>query len=260
MNTRRLTSPRLLLRALLLETGAEFLKSWRMPSFSLPSLIFPVAFYAVFGIVLGDRLGGEGAAAYYLATFGVFAAIGPSLFGFGSGIAVERDQGWLDLKRLAPVPVALFLLARLAMALLFTLIILALLYALAAGAGGVTLAPAGWLRLAAVHLLTTLPFALFGLALGLHVRGQAAAGVANLFFMGFSLLGGLWIPIGVFPEILRDFALVLPSYHLGALALMAVGIAEGGVGNVLGHVAAVLAFTLLAALLAARGWRRAFVP
>ncbi len=246
---------RIFLRALLHEIAAEFLKYWRLPSFSLPSLVFPVAFYAIFGVVLGDRMGGAGAAAHYLATFGVFAAIGPSLFGFGTGIAVERDQGWLDLKRLAPVPVALFLLARLAMAMLFTLIILVMLYALAAGAGGVALAPGGWLRLAAVHLLTALPFALFGLALGLHVRGQAAAGVANLFFMGFSLLGGLWIPIGLFPVVMQDFALILPSYHLGVLALTAVGIAAGAAGV---HIAAVLAFTLLAGLLAARGWRQAF--
>ncbi len=244
---------RILVHALRHEIAAEFLKAWRMPSFSLPSIVFPVVFYLIFGIVLGERMGGAGAATYYLATFGVFAAIGPSLFGFGSGIAVERDQSWLDLKRLAPVPVVILLLARLAMAVLFTLIILALLYALAAGAGGVVLAPEGWLRLAAVHLLTTLPFALFGLALGLHVRGQAAAGVANLFFMGFSLLGGLWIPIAVFPDLLRDVALILPSYHLGMLALMAVGVAEGGAS---GHIAAVLAFTLFAALLAARGWRR----
>lgn len=250
---------RILLRALLCEAATEFLKAWRMPTFSLPSLIFPVAFYTIFGVVLGERMGGTEAAAYYLATFGVFAAIGPSLFGFGAGIAVERDQGWLDLKRLAPVPVALFLLARLFMAMLFALIILAALYGLAAGPGGVTLAPAGWLGLAAVHMLTTLPFALFGLALGLHVKGQAAAGIANLFFMGFSLLGGLWIPIAFFPAILRDFALLLPSYHLGALALTAVGIGSGTPAGLAGHVLGVLAFTALSGLFAARGWRRALV-
>lgn len=104
------------LRMLFYEAAAEFLKAWRLPSFVLPSLLFPVGFYALFGLVVPSSTGQTSAALYYLTTFGVFAAMGPSLFGFGIGIASERTEGWLELKRRAPVPGWLILFGKLMMA------------------------------------------------------------------------------------------------------------------------------------------------
>ena len=38
-------------------------------------------------------------ATYLLATYATFGVIGAALFGFGVGVAVERGQGWMLLKR-----------------------------------------------------------------------------------------------------------------------------------------------------------------
>ncbi|GGJ64854.1 hypothetical protein [Sphingopyxis bauzanensis] len=80
-----------------IESMAEIRKSWRMPQFILPTILLPVAFYGLFAIAMSD--GGTRTAAYAMATFGVFAAIGPSLFGFGVGAGGGRARRELSFRR-----------------------------------------------------------------------------------------------------------------------------------------------------------------
>jgi len=80
-----------------------------------------------------------------------------------------------------------------------------------------------WGLLLLTHILATLPFILIGLSLGFLLNGNAAIAFANIIFMGLAVLGGLWIPIFVFPEIMQTMATFLPSYHLGEIALAVSG-------------------------------------
>ena len=75
--------------------------------------------------------GNANAAHYLFATYSVFGVMAPSLFGFGVGVAIERERGWLSLKRVAPMPPGAYLLAKMAMAALFALIIYIVLAAMA---------------------------------------------------------------------------------------------------------------------------------
>ena len=84
------------------ESRAELRKNLRLPQFVLPTVITPAVFYGLFAVALNKS--GAAAATYSLATFGVFAATGPALFGFGAGVAVERDSGLIELKRVSPLP------------------------------------------------------------------------------------------------------------------------------------------------------------
>jgi len=232
------------------ECRTEILKAWRMPSFALPTLVFPLVFYTMFGVVLGGA--DVGRASYMLATYGIFAALGPSLFSFGVAIATERDRGWLEVKRASPMPTGVLILARMVMAMIFVLIVTLMLFAIAYYGAGVRLAPATWFLLAALNMFTTVPFSLLGLAIGLRVKAQAAAAITNLAFFGLSLLGGLWVPITVMPDVMGKIALVMPSFHFGEMALAAIGAKEGGLPVV--NIAAALGFSILFAILAARAW------
>lgn len=94
------------LRCYWLEAKYEFLRLLRTPSFALPTLLFPALFYVLFGVVLaGSRSGGD-MGRYLLATYGVFGVMGAALFGLGVTIAVERERGFLTLKRALPMPAA----------------------------------------------------------------------------------------------------------------------------------------------------------
>ncbi len=234
------------------EARAELVRSFRMPEFALPTLLLPLAFYALFGVVLARP--GSGTAGYLLATYGVFAAMGPALFGFGAGVGYEREHGVLALKQISPLPAGAYLFAKLAATFVFATIVLFLLYAIAAWAGGVALPRAAWLALFALHLACVLPFGLLGLGVGLTLKGGGAVAVSNLLFLVLAVLGGLWVPTFLFPDVMKALATLLPSWHLAEIALAIVGRAE--LADVPLHAAAVAAFTIACGLYAAWAWRR----
>ncbi|RZA31595.1 MAG: ABC transporter permease, partial [Lysobacteraceae bacterium] len=128
-------SRRLTLALYLREAKYEFLRVLRTPAFSVPTLVFAPMFYLLFGVLLNR--GSAGAASYLMATYSVFGVIGPGLFGFGVGLAMDRERGLLTLKRVQPVPALAPLLARMGMAMLFAACIGVILLALGMTLGGV---------------------------------------------------------------------------------------------------------------------------
>lgn len=237
---------------LVVETGAEILKVLRAPEYIVPTLVLPVAFYSVFGIIISR--GGSDYAAYLLATYGVFAVMGPSIFGFGIAVATERERGWLDLKRAAPVPVSSYLLAKILTTLIFATLAVSLVYVVSGFFGGVELPRATWVTLLTVHVFGTLPFVLIGLTIGLLLKSNGAVAVANLLFLSLAVLGGLWIPITVFPQTMQTIAAFLPSYHLAEIALYVAG--APGERQLLNHVVVIAGMTIVLLGLTALAWRR----
>ena len=236
-------------RAYLLEARYEFLRLLRTPSFSLPCLLFPPVFYLLFGVLLGGR-GGPAAAQYMLAGYGVFGIMGVALFGFGVTVALDREQGLLTLKRAQPMPPGAYLVAKMAMAMLFAAIILMLLGVLAIGVAGVRLSAPQWLALAATCLVGVLPFSALGLWLGTLVGGHGAPAVVNLVYLPMAFLSGLWVPLQMLPSVLQAAAPAWPAYHLAQIAQKVVGMDEGR--PLLLHIAVLVAITVVFFVLARR--------
>ena len=236
-------------RILALETRNELLRALRMPMFVIPTLAFPLLFYVMFGIVLNGRSGGE-AARYLLATYTVFGIMGPALFGFGVTIAMERAQGQLQLKRALPMPPAVYLLAKLGLAMSFALVVAMLLCTAAAVLGKVVLAPSQWLLLVTIGVLGTLPFCALGLWIGSWASGNGAPAIVNLLYLPMALLSGLWMPLAVLPKVFSMLAPVWPSWHLAQLALKVVGHDDGHA--VAMHLAVLAAVTAVFFVLAMR--------
>jgi ABC-2 type transport system permease protein len=210
-------------RILALEAWYELLRVLRTPAFAIPTLTFPLVFYVMFALVLPGQWGGYQKATYLFATYAAFGVIGPALFGFGVGLAIERQQGWLDLKRVSPMPTGAYFFAKIMMSVAFALAVVVLLSIAAIGFGGVRISVAIWLTLVGALLLGTLPFCAIGLWIGTLVKGQAAVAVVNLIYLPMSLLSGLWIPLFVLPAALQKTAVLWPAWHLGQLALGIVG-------------------------------------
>ena len=244
------------LRCYALEARYEFLKSARMPAYAIPSITFPVMFYALFALAFGgsQRIGGTSMPAYLIATYGAFGVIGAALFGFGVGVAVERGQGWLVLKRATPMPPLAYFAAKLAMCAIFSAIIVMLLSALGAGFGGVRLSPSTWLVLWGTLIAGAVPFCALGLAIGCLAGPNAAPPLVNLIYLPTAFASGLWIPIEALPRAVQALAPFLPPYHFAQLALGAIGAGRGA--PAWSHAAALAGFTLIGLAVAFWGFRR----
>jgi ABC-2 type transport system permease protein len=238
-----------LIACYLREARHELMRLARTPSFVLPTLLFPALFYLLFGVILAKGRGGGDAARYLLATYGVFGIMGVSLFGFGVTVAIERERGFLALKRALPMPPGAYLFAKLMMAMSFAAIISIMLAILAATLGGVVLGPVQWLALFVINVLGTMPFCALGLWIGTLVGGSAAPAVVNLIYLPMSFLSGLWLPLNLLPEMISRFAPVWPSYHLGQISLAVVG---GAGGSISLHIGVLLAMTAVFFSLARR--------
>ena len=255
MNPTRTPAPRLSLsrRAVIyvLEARAQFLGLTRTPAFAIPTLVFPLMFYVFFGVIMSFS---ASAATYLMATYGVFGLMGPSLFGFGVGLATERDSGALLLKQTTPMPLAAYLLARVAVAFVFGMAIVAGLFLIAAYAADVALHRRQWFAMAGVILASAVPFCALGLAIGAWVKAQSAVAIVNLVYLPMAFLSGLWMPIGLLPDFLGKLAVVFPAYHQAQLTLKVIDLDEGGSTAV--HVLAIGIFTIVFLIVAAAGLRR----
>jgi ABC-2 type transport system permease protein len=233
------------------EAGAQILSTLRMPQFLIPSVALPVTFYAIFGIAFAK--GNLATAQWLLATYAIFAAIGPSMFGFGAGVATEREAGFIELKRASPMPSGAYVAGKLAAACATAFLALCGI-ATAALLAGVTMPAWRWAAVLALGVASAVPFALIGLNVGLRFGAQAATAIANFLFLGFSILGGLWFPLTQMPAWMGHAAWALPSFHLAQLSLGLAGMAP--VHDTLAHVSILLAICLLAAVGAWTAWRR----
>lgn len=245
-------SPRATVALYLREAKYEFLRVLRTPAFSIPTLVFAPMFYLLFGVLLNR--GNTGAASYLMATYSVFGVIGPGLFGFGVGLAIDRERGLLTLKRVQPVPAMAPLLAKVAMAMIFAACIGAILLTLGVTLGGVRMTLSQSVLLLCVDVLGTMPFCALGLLIGAWVNGNAAPALVNLIYMPMALLSGLWLPLKMLPAVVEQIAPLWPAWHLGQLALKVVGQDSGHAAGM--HVAALLGFTAICLLLAQRRLQR----
>lgn len=237
------------------EAWYEFLRMLRTPSFALPTLIFPGLFYMLFGVLLAGRAGSAEVSRYMMATYGVFGIMAPALFGIGVSLAVDRERGFLNLKRVLPMPAGAYLFAKLAMAMLFGMIVALMVMALAATFGGVHLKASQWATLLLVDTIGTLPFCALGIWIGSLLGAQAAPAVVNLVYLPMAFLSGLAFPMKMLPAVIGMLAPVWPSYHLAELALKVVGQDAGG--STLVHIGVLLAIT---ALFYGLAWRRLSRP
>jgi ABC-2 type transport system permease protein len=249
------TQQRNVLRIYWLEAKYAFLEALRLPVYSVSTIVFPMMFYILFGLMF-ERGGVDGvsSAAYLLATYGAFGTIGASLFGFGVGIASARAQGWMRLKRASPMPPLAYFTAKIFVALAFSAIVILGLFLLGSTLGGVRLPLITWLSLFVTLLIGALPFCALGLLFGYALRPNAAPAILNLIYLPMAFFSGLWIPIEFLPKFVQAIAPALPPYHYAQLALQTLD--AGANTNAWLHAVVLLGFTIIFLILAVVFYRR----
>ena len=157
------------------------------------------------------------------------------------------------VKRASPMPPLAYFTAKMAVSLLFSVVLVSLLFTMGIVFGAVRFPLGVWLSLAALLVVGALPFCAMGLALGYLAGPNSAPAVVNLIYLPMGFLSGLWIPVEFLPSVVQSIAAWLPPYHLAQLALSLV---DAGRGSVAMHVLALAAFTALFLVMALAALRR----
>jgi len=238
------------------EAKYEFLKNLRLRVYTMSVLSFPIMFYVLFALLLNGHqaIAGTAVPAYMIATYGTFGVMGASLFGTAGGLASDRGLGWLQVKRASPMPPFAYFVAKITTSMIFSTIIVLLLFALGFSFGGVRMPPAQLATLLGTLVAGSLPFSAMGLALGYFTGPNSAPATINLIYLPMSFCSGLWVPFMFLPKIVQQIALAMPPYHLAQLALGIVGAGSHESGA--GHWGVLAAFTLICLGVARIGFQR----
>jgi ABC-2 type transport system permease protein len=216
-DVRRLTAP--MMPMIATQAKCEFLRLIRIPAFSVPVIVFPIMFYALFGLPLAHaRIDGVSVGSYELASYGAYAVINVALFSFGVTVAVERGQRTTVLMRATPLTPLAYFAGKIIATLVFATIAAGALFIFGALTAGVRLEPLGWITLVARLLIGVFPFITLGFAVGYLAGPNSAVAVLQLISLPMSFASGLFVPLNYLPPYVRSIAPYMPAYHMGQLA------------------------------------------
>ena len=240
---------RLLARAIGAQTRAELQLTVQRGESVLVTVIIPVTLLIFFASARFLPASDRSIDSLLAATVSL-AVISTGLVSLGIATAYERYYG--VLKRLGATP-----LPRWGLVVAKTLSVLALEVGQCALLVGIAAVFYGWrphgavLLTALLLLLGAAAFAGLGMAMAGSLRAEATLAGANGLFLFFLLLGGLYVPLDRFPELVSSMITLLPSSALAA----AVRASLEGRSPTGGSLAVLTAWAVCAPLVAARIFR-----
>ncbi|WP_019631074.1 ABC transporter permease [Actinomadura atramentaria] len=187
-------------------------------------LVSPLMMYLVFTNL--DIAGGDGrdAAVYAMVGMAGFGAVGAVMNG-GVAIAEDKPLGWIAQLRLLPIRPVEVVVGRTVCAVVASAPPIAAVCLAGGLVDGVGLSPARWVAVVLLLWLGVTPLAVLSTGLGYTLPPRLAQLAGMAFYLGLSMLGGLWFPIAKFPGWLADVARATPVNRYGDLAW---AVADGG--------------------------------
>ena len=216
----------------------------------LPAL-FTVFFTKIFGGQASNAADYQDVAASFMVSMMAYGAIGAAL-GATVRISFDRASGWLRQLRVTPVPQTHIVGVDIAVGALLTLPSLVVVALVGRFVNGVQLGLGTLLGLVGALWVGSVAFVALGLLLGLSLDEKAAGGAIGLVSVVLATLGGLWVPVQVFPESMQVLARFLPSYWYAELGRDVAAGSAPAVPAVLALVGFTAMFAALAVLVARR--------
>ncbi len=230
----------------------QFLETVRVPIAVIGTALFPALSMLFFVVPIPDVAGDPVNATAAAAQLSVFSVMSVCLFTYGVGVAEDRALPWDSYLRTLPAGPGPRLGGRLLNGLLFALIGLLPLLAIAVLLTSATISASRFGLAVLALVAAALPFLGIGMAVGYALPAKAALAVAQLLLFPLAFAGGLFIPPDSFPSWLDHASMALPSR---AGRELVVGAATGQtVGGL--PVAVLAGWMLLAAALAVTAYRR----
>lgn len=227
----------------------------RNKQFLLFTVLLPALFTIFFTRIFGGPAAADGAYQEYAAgsmvSMMAYGAMGAAL-GATIRIAFDRASGWLRQLRITPVPQSQVVAVEVTVGALLTLPSLVVVALVGRFVTGVELPLSTWISLVAVLWLGSTAFVALGLLLGLGLDEKAAGGAIGFVGVVLAMLGGLWVPVQLFPDVLQTVARGLPSFWYAELGRDVVAGSAPALTGVLALAAFAAAFAVLAAWVAAR--------
>ncbi len=232
--------------------GAQLRHTQRILWRDLSSVFFAVAFPVILVAVIptvnggGDQLmsSGQPLGTFYAATMAVYGAAVTAYVNMPQGLAEDRERGVLKRMRATPLPAVALLTGRTLGALGVAALTLAGIAALATAMYRLPVPPA-WPAVIVTFVVTTICFAVLGIAVATLVRSaQAGVSVALGTLLPLCFISDIFVVGVTFPPVLNAISWFFPLRHASSAMTEAARPVVEGSGLSWGHLAVLLAWTL----------------
>jgi ABC-2 type transport system permease protein len=239
------------------QTRYAMLQIVRDPMSLFFSVIFPVLLVTFFSLIYGEdaEWGGLPLPQYLAAAFSVYGVATAGLVNLPGTIAEQRSKRILARLRGTPLPPWAYIAGEILAILLFGLLTVAMVFAVATTFFSVTLPPATWLPTLLTFVLVICCFAACGLVIATLVDGtQAVIAVGLCLLLPLSFISDIFISIDEMPTVLNAIGWFFPLRHAVHAAVTAT---SGGALDTTfwGHLGVVAAWMVVMALVAWRWFR-----
>ena len=173
----------------------------------------PVFYYLLFSGLYQGQMPPQ-AQALMLISMTISSVISFNIFVLPFNINEDKGNNWLTYLQHSPVSMVQYFIAKAVRLMLYYLLAMGIIFTLGITVRGIELSLGQWLTIVAVIIVGMVPFALMGILTSYLPGEQAISLVSNVLYMFLALIGGLWIPMMLFPKWLQSIGKGLPSYHL----------------------------------------------
>jgi ABC-2 type transport system permease protein len=181
------------MRGILLLTQTEISRLRRNRRYLLFIVGLPVVLYLIFAKA-GKTVYGIDFAAYYMVAMAAFGSFAGALNGNTIRISEERKVGWIRQLRLTPLPANAYVVAKILTSMATTIPSIVIVLLLGRFYGGVHLPVWQWFVIAAIVWFGSTIFAALAIAIGYRYPPDQAQPIVLMFYLLFTILGGIWFP------------------------------------------------------------------
>lgn len=202
----------------------EYLISKRSISNLLVSIGMPVAFFLLFTNILANEnmMPAEIAKDFvrqYMMQMTAFSSLSFTFFSLPFAFQEDRNGNRLRTIQHSPIPIWQYYASKIIGILAHFVLAIIAIFVVGYVVKDIRMPLTDWFMCALILFGGAICFMPFG-ALIAHIRStQTLSIVSNIFYLGLALLGGLWMPIQIFPDFLKNLAKLTPTYHLNNLII-----------------------------------------
>lgn len=208
------------------------------------TLVIPAALLLSFGGQKGwdDKSGSGNVAAYILISMALYGAALTSA-ACGSMVALERSLGWSRQLRLTPLNPVVYIAIKALVALAMGALAITAVNVVGILQGRADMPTHVWILTPFLTLVCTLTFAALGVFIGYVVPGENAMQILGPGLALLSFLGGVFIPLDQYSDVVRHIAYWTPMYGVSEIArsLLTLDLPWYAVVNAIGWLAIFIA-------------------
>jgi ABC-2 type transport system permease protein len=205
----------------------EALAFWRNPQSRFFTLLLPIIFLVIFATVIGGTTTTPSGArvkvsTYYVPGIATLAIVAATFTNLAVSIVTQRELGVLKRRRATPIPAYVLVAGRGVVAVVTSLVLVAVLIVIGRLAFGVHLPTSTLPGVALASIVGALTFCCLAFAVSAFIKtADAVQPVLQFVTLPLYFISGVFVPDANNPRWLRHVANIFPVRHLAQAMLLA---------------------------------------